>query len=136
MLRAARAADTAAAANRYRLDAAARVPDKLITPPIRALSSSLPPLDLGARLRGVLERFARGAGSGGASAVSVPPRSAANAPVTINFSPNIKVEVASGGNAGGHEEIGHAVARALESHAEELHNLVLRVATGRERTDY
>ena len=133
MLRAARAADAAVAGNRA---GAARVPDELIAPARRErLALSAPPLDFGARLGGVLARFARGAGGSGESTLSAPPRSAG--PVTINFSPNIKVEVAGGGPAApGQDEIGRAVARALEKHAEELHNLVLRVAVGRDRTDY
>jgi hypothetical protein len=60
----------------------------------------------------------------------------AGAPVTINSSPQITVNLPPGAAAAGEREISRAVTDALEAHAERLYELVARVAAMRARTEF
>jgi hypothetical protein len=60
----------------------------------------------------------------------------AAAPITINSSPSITVNLPPGTAAPGPHEISQAVAQALEEHAERLYELMRRVAAMRERVQF
>lgn len=58
------------------------------------------------------------------------------APITINSSPSITVNLPPGTAAPGERDISRAVAQALEEHAEKLYELMRRVGAFRERTEF
>ena len=60
----------------------------------------------------------------------------AAAPITINSSPSITVNLPTGAAASGEREISRAVAQALEEHAEKLYELMRSVGAFRERTEF
>ncbi|MFZ0660992.1 MAG: hypothetical protein WAM05_19895, partial [Candidatus Binataceae bacterium] len=59
-----------------------------------------------------------------------------SAPITINSSPSITVNLPAGTIAPGERGISRAVAQALEEHAEELYEMMRRVGAFRERTEF
>lgn len=58
------------------------------------------------------------------------------APITINSSPSITVNLPPGAAAPGRSEISRAVADALEEHAEQLYELMRRIGAIKERTEF
>ena len=60
----------------------------------------------------------------------------ASAPITINSSPSITVNLPPGAAAPGERDIAQAVAQALEEHAERLYELMRRVGALRERAEF
>ncbi len=58
------------------------------------------------------------------------------APITINSSPSITVNLPAGAAASGESGISRAVAQALEEHAERLYEMMRQVGAFRERTEF